>query len=381
LAGTIVFAVPDFAPAVGGTSSQVGLLGRALAARGHEVAVVTRRRNRSWPRRESRDGLLVRRFGLPGYGRLADKLSALAPVPWLLLRRGRIQVLVTVQWADSIFAAALAGLLPRTFVVWAARGDPTDALRPAGRPPRRAQAALRRRLAVRPLHVALSPAMREELVELGVPRVAIVPVPIDAAAFRPPSPAERAAARGKLGVENDELAICYLGHLRALKAVDRLVDAFAGLVADGVPARLIVVGSGRGADDDVESALREQVRRLALEESVRFHGHVPEVRTALWATDVFVLPSTREGMPVSLLEAMACGVPCVAPPSAAGDELLAGGAGVVPPTNKPADLLAALRRLAADPDERARIGRAAVERAREFDVERVTDRLEELLGQ
>jgi glycosyltransferase involved in cell wall biosynthesis len=376
----VVFAVPDFAPAVGGTSSQVGLLGRALAARGHDVAVVTRRRSRAWPRRESREGLLVRRFGLPGYGRLADKLSVLAPVPWLVSRRGRIDALVTVQWADSIFAAALAGLLRRTLVVWAARGDAGDALRPAGAPLRRLQAAVRRRLASGSLHVALSEAMRDELLGLGVARVAIVPPPVDAKRFRPPSAEERADARRELGVADQELAIAYVGHLRALKAVDRLVDAFAGLVGDGVPARLLLVGGGRGASDDVEAPLRDQVRRLALEDSVRFCGPVRNVREALWAADVFVLPSTREGMPVSLLEAMACGLACVAPPSAAGDELLAGGAGVVPATNEPDDLLEALRRLAGDPDERARIGRAAAERAREFDVERVTDRLEELLG-
>jgi glycosyltransferase involved in cell wall biosynthesis len=380
VAGTIVCAVPDFEPAVGGTSSQVGLQARALQQRGYDVVVVTRRRHRSWARRDSRDGLLVRRFGLPGYGRLADKLSALAPAPWLLRSRGRIRVLVTVQWADSIFAAALAGLLPRTLVMWAARGDAGDALRPGGSRLRRAQVALRRRLAARCLHIALSPAMREELVDLGLERIAVVPVPIDAEAFRPPSAEERAEARRELGVGADELTIGYFGHLRALKAVDRLVEAFAGLLEDGARAQLLIVGGSRGAVDDVEGALREQVRRLGLGDSVRFCGHVPEVRTALWATDVFVLPSTREGMPVSLLEAMACGVACVAPPSAAGDELLAGGAGLVPPTNEPADLLDALRRLAADPDERARIGRAGLERAREFDIERVTDRLEELLG-
>jgi glycosyltransferase involved in cell wall biosynthesis len=375
----VVLAVPDFAPAVGGTSSQVALLGRALAARGHDVAVVTRRRSRAWPRRDSRDGLPVHRVGLPGHGRLADKLSALAPVPWLLRRRGEDTALVTVQWADSIFAAALAGLLPRTLVVWAARGDPADALRPAGGALRRLQARLRRRLAARPLHVALSDAMRDELLGLGVARVAVVPPPVDTKAFRPPSAEERSEARREHGVAGEEVVLAYVGHLRALKAVDRLVDAFGRLVGDGVPARLLLVGGGRGAPDDVEALLREQVRSLGLDHAVRFCGPVRNVRLAFWAADVVVLPSTREGIPVSLLEAMACGLACVAPPSAAGDELLAGGAGLVPPSNEPGDLLEAMRRLAADPGERARIGRAAAERAQEFDVERVTDRFEELL--
>jgi glycosyltransferase involved in cell wall biosynthesis len=78
-------------------------------------------------------------------------------------------------------------------------------------------------------------------------------------------------------------------------------------------------------------------------------------------------------MPNSLLEAMACGLPCVAPASASGDEVLDAETGIVPPSNEPADLAAALARLAADPALRAELGRVARERVRRYDVEPVAD--------
>src|SRR4051812_37869642 len=123
---SVAFAVPDFDPSVGGTSRQVGLLARALVARGHNVAVFTRRR-RGLRRAEEIDGIAVRRVGPSGYGRLADKLAAVELA--VALRRARPRALITVQWTDAILAASTAGLLKWTAVVWAARGDASDAVR------------------------------------------------------------------------------------------------------------------------------------------------------------------------------------------------------------------------------------------------------------
>ena len=138
----------------------------------------------------------------------------------------------------------------------------------------------------------------------------------------------------------------------------------------------MLAGGSRGADDDVEDELREQVRALGLDDRVVFTGVVADPRPVLWAADVFALASEREGLPNSLLEAMACGLPCVAPTSAAGDELLGGGAGLVPADA--AALRDALRTLALDAELRDRLGRLAVERAAEYDVAAVADGYERL---
>jgi glycosyltransferase involved in cell wall biosynthesis len=377
--GAIVFAVPDFEPAVGGTTRQVGLQARALARRGHPVAVVTRRLRPSWARLEWLGELPVHRVGPVGYGRARDKAAAAALGAWLLRHRDRIAVFQPVMWTDAVFGAAAANLLPRTAVIWAIKGDATIALHPNASLTRGLQSDVRRRVLERCRHVVLTESMAEELASVGLGATTVIPVPIDTRAFRPPSADERAAARDRLQIPGDALAIVFAGHLQVRKGVDRLVDAFARLLADGAgDARLVLVGGSRGAPDDVEPQLREQVRRLGIGDRVRFCGVVQNPREQLWASDVFVLPSLREGMPNSILEAMACGLACVAPPSASGPELITPETGIVPASNDPADLLAALRTLALDPERRAAMGRAAIEHMRAYDIEHVTDAYESL---
>jgi glycosyltransferase involved in cell wall biosynthesis len=322
------------------------------------------------------ESIRVDRVGPQGRGGAADKAAALALAPWLARRRGKVRILQTVMWTDAVPAAAATWLLPRTIVGWGALGDATDALRGGSSPLRQAQARLRRRLLTRCEHVVLTPAMRNELLGLGLERCTVLPVPVDLQRFRPPSPAERTDARASLGLVEDELVVAYVGHLRALKRIDLLVAAVASLADESIPVRLVIAGGSRGAEDDVADELHEQVRSLGLEDRVVFTGVVADPLPVLWAADAFALASEREGLPNSLLEAMACGLACVAPASSAGDELLQGGAGLVP--LDAATLRNALRTLALDVELRQRLGRLAAERAAEYDVARVADGYERL---
>ena len=93
-----------------------------------------------------------------------------------------------------------------------------------------------------------------------------------------------------------------------VKGLDRLVAALAE-VRTVVPGIVLLV-AGRKGDDS--AALGRQVGGLGLEDAVRFLGHRSDVGVLLAASDVFVLPSRREGLPGSVLEAMAAGTPIVA---------------------------------------------------------------------
>ena len=371
----IIFVVPDFEPAVGGTVRQTGLQARALADRGHRVAVLTRRVDPSWPRHESIDGIEVRRLGPVGAGRARGWLALGSIALWLRRRRRTVSAVQTVMWANAAAASTLAGLRSRTAVLWAIDGEASTVLR-GGSPVRRGISRVRRGILRGCRHVALTGAMREELRAVGVgERIAVIPVPVDTEHFRPPSRDERADARRELGLAEDSFVVIYVGHLQARKAVDRLFEAFRRLLTEEPNARLLVVGGEPGGEDDVGDKLRAQGAAPELHGRVFLCGAVRDPVRHLWAADVFVLPSSREGMPNSILEALACGIPAIAPASAGGAELLP-GCGIVPRGNDPEDLLGALRAIASDPDGRAALARKGPERAAEFDVNRVIERYE-----
>lgn len=163
------------------------------------------------------------------------------------------------------------------------------------------------------------------------------------------------------------------GHAVLLEAVRRLVD-------DGRHVEAWLAGAG-----PTEEETRLQAHRLGLDDVVRFHGYVPNARVLEWLAqgrvDLVVLPSESEGLPVSLLEALAHAVPAVAADVGGVAELLGDGCGELVPPGDPGPLAAALQRLLTSPELRAgygAAGRARVER--EYAVEGVVARLRELLG-
>ncbi|MFL5961000.1 MAG: glycosyltransferase [Gaiellaceae bacterium] len=163
------------------------------------------------------------------------------------------------------------------------------------------------------------------------------------------------------------------GHALLLEAVRQLRD-------EGRHAEAWLAGSG-----PAERETRLLAHRLGLDSVVRFHGHVPNDQVLAWLAqgrvDVVALPSKSEGLPVSLLEALAHGVPAVATDVGGVAELLGDGCGELVPPGEPAALAEALGRLLSSPELRARCaaaGRARVER--EFAVEGVVARLRQLLG-
>lgn len=355
----VVIAVPDFEPTIGGTSRQSRNLAEALQAAGHEVIVLTQRTDRSWARRETRGGVRVERIGPRARRRLAMKLFVARAALWFLRQRRRVAAVVVVMYPDLALAAAAAGFAPHTLMGWAGLGDATDTLASHG--VRAPLARLRRRVLHRTHHLALTASMRDELLACGIAAelIDVVPTPVDTERFRPPTVEQRTAARVAVGAADGQFVVAYTGHLRQSKRVEHLVDAVAALCDDGVDVRLLLVGDSRPELGDSTALVETAIGRRGLRDVTLRTGSVPDVVPYLHAADAFVLPSEREGLSNSLLEAMACGIACVAPASAGGAEMLTGGGGVVPPDNSPAALRAALADLAADPDRRARLGAAA----------------------
>jgi glycosyltransferase involved in cell wall biosynthesis len=199
--------------------------------------------------------------------------------------------------------------------------------------------------------IVLSAGQRDLLVSAGYPadRAVIVPNGVDTDLVSPgPS-----RLHEELGAR---LVVLYLGRLDPEKRVPALVDTFLSL---GLPDDHVLCVAGDGIQ-------RDQLRsRAAGHPNVRILGLVSEARKLdlLRGCDVFVLPSTAEGLALSLLEGMAAGCAVVAT-DAGEDGSALEGAGLVIPANplRPA-LDDALARLIADPDLRTRLGAAARARA------------------
>ena len=170
--------------------------------------------------------------------------------------------------------------------------------------------------------------------------------------------------------------LVFLGHLEAGKGCYDLLRAMRMIVAAVPQARLLLCGDGRR---DEAHALAASLGLLA---SVDFPGWIAAERRAalLDMATVFVLPSHAEGLPMSLLEAMAHGVPVVATAVGGIPEAVRDGLeGVLVAPRDAAALASAVLGLLADPDARMRMGAAARERVRsEFSSTRMIVTLEDL---
>jgi len=158
------------------------------------------------------------------------------------------------------------------------------------------------------------------------------------------------------GVADRPLRVLYVGRLVPEKRPLDLVGALARLAADGVPVQARMVGAG-----PLGEALRAAVVATGLSGRVELVGPQSEAEVPAhyaWA-DVFCLPSEAEGLPVVLMEAMACELPVVTTRIAAVPELVDDGrTGLLVTPGDVDTLAAALARLAADPALRTRMGRA-----------------------
>jgi glycosyltransferase involved in cell wall biosynthesis len=179
---------------------------------------------------------------------------------------------------------------------------------------------------------------------------------------------------------NDPRVVLFPARFDPEKRHRTLVDAVALLVRGGERLELWLAGSGRLRPD-----IERQARELGLGGAVRFLGYVKNAEILGWLeegrVDLVALPSDWEGVPVSLIEALAYGIPAVASDVGGVAELVGSGCGVLVPPGDPADLADGIRRLLRSPQLRedvSRKGRARVEH--EYAVERVVVRLRELIG-
>jgi glycosyltransferase involved in cell wall biosynthesis len=202
-------------------------------------------------------------------------------------------------------------------------------------------------------------------------RMTVLPNGVDVSEWQP-DPCVRERMRNELGVKDDFLWFA-AGRLEPVKDYPAMLHALAGLPES---ARLVVAGGG-----SQEASLRRLTESLGLAQRVQFLGFVPDVRRWMQAADGFVLSSLWEGLPLGLLEAAACGLPCAATAVAGTrDAVVDGQTGYLAESQNVNSLKRAMARLMHMPPEgRRSMGIEARQRVVEqFSLVSVLDRWEAL---
>ena len=384
-----------FAPVLGGGENQARLLAGRLVGRGVSVFVLTRRIRPDLPWEDQIDAIPVRRVGPSGFVRYGKYLMLPGAFLALVQERSRYDVLYVCGYRVlGVVAIAAGKLLGKRVVLKAeSEGEFSGAFMfddrrvtnnrllgclarglLAGR-----NAVLRRADAF----VSISSRITRELQDAGIRRDAIHPIPngIDPQVFQSVTAPQKSSLRERLGLPVDRRIIAYSGKLNRYKGLELLLKVWKGVVAKHREAYLLLVGSGQGQYLSCEEELRHFVDAEALSGDVGFTGFVEPVSPYLQASDAYVFPSEREGLPVALIEAMACSLPVVATRVGAIPEFIDGcsnGLLVEPKAEGP--LRAAIYRLLEERPLASLLGLNGRRTAEQFDVERIAAQYAELFG-
>lgn len=275
------------------------------------------------------------------------------------IRRGDFQVVMTQIWLSDLLgriAGALAGVPVLSAVQTSAYEPETLATySQAGRlKTRLIQAAdsLTARLFVRRMIAVSHFVGRQTVLRLRLPaeRVVVIPNSVELDLFHPVDAATRERERARLELRPDERVLVTVGKLNRGKGNDLLCAALPLVLQRHPKVRLLILG--RGPDGP---RLMQQARAAGVEHAVRLLGEQPDIPRYLAAADLFVFASHYEGLPLVVLEAMACRLPCLLSNIPPHQELADGGRSAVLVPPDPRAWSAAINTLLSDPAQATRL--------------------------
>src|ERR1700723_3007378 len=159
--------------------------------------------------------------------------------------------------------------------------------------------------------IALLGGVADAIAAAGVDRgrVTVIHSGVVCERFRPPTREERSAARSALGITDDDFVISAVGALEVRKGHRYLIEAAGALAAARKSLNVKCLIAGQGA---IRSILDTEIALLRIPGRIKLIGRIEDAGELLWASDVFAMPSVKEGLGVAALEAMAVGLPIVA---------------------------------------------------------------------
>jgi L-malate glycosyltransferase len=340
---------------VGGTELNAVRTAEQLLARGVELRVFSL----------SREGPVLERYAALGvpvhflpigslYGREAVvRGRELAGI----VRREGVRVVHAHDFYSNIFAGPWARLAGAAFIASRRWWEGPD--RRLQRWANRCSYVLANRV------LANSPGVAELLTRrerVAARSVVVVPNFLDAEAFRPPPPGWLEAFAAELRLPAQRLVVGVVASLQPIKDHGTLLRAIAALAPHWPTLHAVLVGADAGSRGELEAL----VEGLGITDRVRFAGLRPATPSPHHLFDIAALTSVSEGLPNSLLEAMAAGRPVVATAVGAVPDIVEhGSTGLLVAPRAPEQLAAALAALLAAPSRREQYGAAGRNRALE----------------
>jgi glycosyltransferase involved in cell wall biosynthesis len=226
--------------------------------------------------------------------------------------------------------------------------------------------------------VAVSPQVRDDLVEFGVAppeRFAVVRLGIELDQRTRANPDARRELRRLFGVPEDRFVVGWIGRMTAVKRLPLVLEGFKLLVDRGVDATLCLVGDGPDRDEAERLA-----HRLGIMKRCLFVGYQLDVAPYYELFDALVLPSANEGTPVVAIEALAAGRPVVATDVGGVSDVVKDGVdGYLVRSGDATALATRLADLATDAEKRRAMGAAgAADVPSRYAVQRLIDDVDAL---
>lgn len=339
----------------GGVEQVVSNLASGMSKRGHDVRVFTLRTCGGEAYEEQPDGVRVYRANALQLTKVLGMQSSLSRELYDLARKALQDEPADVLHAhnrfffSSLVAARLSEKSRAPLVTTLHLGSLSD-LPMSMRLPSMAYERTLGRYVVNHSErlIAVSKAVAKYAPHYGASakKLTVVPNAVDTSLFYPEDEHEpRWDGRLRVG---------FVGRLIANKGPQYLLEAAPALLTTHPRAEIVLAGDG-----PMRPALEARARSLGIQDKVTFLGNRTDVADVLRGCDIFVRPSLMEGMPLTVLEAMACGVPVVATPVGGTPEVVQDEhTGLLVPTADVGELSIALVRLAQQQQLRERLGEA-----------------------
>ncbi len=314
-----------FYPDVGGGETQALQLSKGLVSHGFSVVVLTRHSNASFKKNERLGSVMVYRLPPVGDQHFKKWGLLLTGLPLLIkLRRQYDLIFVSGFRVIGISAVLISRLLRKACILKAdSLGEMSGDFFSAGLlkfGQNTSSMIFKLLLSIRNKilkhansFIAISSDVKRELLACGVNFNIIKNIPnsVDTNKFYPVSLAKKRELRRKLDIPSGDKVIIFTGRLVSYKGLPLLLTVWQEIQKKHSNLILLLVGSGGIDIHNCEEQLKDIVDKNGLGSSVKFTGNVNNVNEYLQASDIFIFPTENEAFGISLIEAMACGLPSI----------------------------------------------------------------------